>query len=234
MSNNIPIILPNCPNAMTCLDHLSWNEIDDICRSGRARQEFALGATKTDVMRDGYEATYRIIGFGHDLIATGVMAATTWQLVDIYEEERPINLNGQESTSYSRSDVSRFLNGEFLHKCSDELQQVIKLVRKDTYLPDEESLIESAFYKFWLLSEWEVFGRQHLSEGKEGRWYEWYKQEGVDYRKENRSESRTTAYWWTRSPAYYGSGFFCLVGYNGTADYGSASTSYGIAPAFCI
>lgn len=234
MSNNNPIILSNCPNAMTCLEHLSWSEIDAICRSGRARQEFALGATKTDVMKDGYEATYRIIGFGHDILAGGGMAATTWQLVDVYEEKRPINLNGQESACYSRSDVDRFLNGEFHDTCSDELQQVIKLVRKKTYLTGEEGLVESTFHKIWLLSEWEVFGRRHFSKGKEGRWYEWYKQEGVDYRKKDWNGSGGPAYWWVRSPDYYGSNFFCRVYDYGDASYYYASRSGGIAPAFCI
>ena len=66
--NNSDFLFPmNLP--MTNLDHISWRRVDEIAEAGKAREYFALGATKKDYMKNGFVATYQIIGFDHDDLA---------------------------------------------------------------------------------------------------------------------------------------------------------------------
>ena len=88
--------------------------------------------------------------------------------------------------------------------------------------------------KLWLLSEFEVFGSRSYANQ-----YEQNKQKQYDYYKNGNPKVRYASnnsadYWWLRSPCYNSAGGFCYVYYNGNANYGIASTDYGVAPGFTI
>ena len=83
-----PMTLP-----MTNLDHISWRRVDEIAKSGKAREYFALGATKKDYMKNGFVATYhlnrydkeimRMEGFGkrsYDKLMTAIEASKSTTL----------------------------------------------------------------------------------------------------------------------------------------------------------
>lgn len=213
---------------MSSLDHISWARIDEIGRAGNARKYFALGATKKDYMKNGFVAEYRIIGFDHDDLTSGGKAPVSWEMVRVYKDDRAMQDNG-DSVPFDNSDMFGFLNGEFRSLMSDELSSVIKSVYKPC--ADRSGNIRNVTCHVWLLSEQEQFGRKIYSYGGEGHWYEFYKQENVDYFKTD--ESGTRRWHWERSPCYYPAYAFCYVGTSGSADYYSSLFSFGLAPAFC-
>lgn len=65
--------------------------------------------------------------------------------------------------------------------------------------------------------------------------FDWYKTAANRIKKNG--ESGSAYYWWERSPSDYSSyrgQCFCLVSTGGGADFGTASTAYGLAPFGCI
>ncbi len=87
-----------------------------------------------------------------------------------------------------------------------------------------------------LLAEYEIFGTRSYANSAEQNYqaqYQYYKN-GNSKVKYRHSSTSSTAYWWERSPYYYGSGTFCCVGTGGNAYYYNAWYSYGLAPAFRV
>ena len=66
MVNSRPIVPVPMVYPLKDLNHLTWSEIEAIGAAGKARETFALGATKKDHMKNGYDAEWKIIGFDHD------------------------------------------------------------------------------------------------------------------------------------------------------------------------
>lgn len=87
-----------------------------------------------------------------------------------------------------------------------------------------------------LLAEFEIFGTRSYANSAEQNYqqqYQYYKN-GNSKVKYRHSSTSSTAYWWERSPYYYGSTTFCLVSTNGDAGASSARNSRGLAPAFRV
>ena len=216
---------------LTDLNHLSWLELNSIGQSGLARQQIALGAVKTDHMKNGFNAEYRIIGFDHDDLADNSgKAPFTWQMVRVYKDERSMNDSGTNRGGWDASDMRRWLNTEFLELCSDELQSVIRPVVKLTSAGGESKEIVKSIDRIFILSEKEVFGRVIYSAPGEGHWYEYFRLEDVPYFALN--EDDTAVWWWLRSPYYNTSTTFCTVNGTGSISNINASWSAGVRPGF--
>ena len=87
-----------------------------------------------------------------------------------------------------------------------------------------------------LLAEYEIFGTRsyaNSSEQNHQAQYAYYSA-GNSKVKYRHSATSSTAWWWERSPYYYGSYAFCSVSTNGGADYSGAGDSCGVAPAFRV
>lgn len=56
MVNSRPIVPVPMVYPLKDLNHLTWSEIEAIGAAGKARETFALGATKKDHMKNGYDA----------------------------------------------------------------------------------------------------------------------------------------------------------------------------------
>ena len=213
------------------LDHLSWDEINRIGISGKARTTFALGATKHDRMKNGFVAEWRIIDFGHDDLADGSgKAAISWDMVKVYKEEWAMNDDYTNAGGWDKCKMNQRMNSELLSQCSDELQAIIKPVIKLTSAGSRSKEIIKSICKMWLKSEKELYGRCFYSVPGEGSWYEFYKQEDVPYYKEDCNGERTAQF--LRSPYYNYSNFFCNVCSNGYMGAAGATGSLGLAPAF--
>ena len=88
-----------------------------------------------------------------------------------------------------------------------------------------------------LLSEQEIFGGNRTYSNQYEKNYQVqyaYYSAGNSKVKYCHSSTGSTAYWWERSPGYYGNYFFCCVLTNGGAYYSTARYSYGLAPAFMV
>ena len=214
---------------MTDLNHLSWRRIDQIGKAGKARECFALGATKTDHMKNGFAAVYQIIGFDHDDLADGSgKAPISWDMVSFYKEEKAMRDNG-DSVWWLDTDMRTFLNGDFKELVSDDLASIVKPVIK--YSKDRTGSLKETIDEFWLKSEQELFGRKIWSYGGDGKWYELYAQENIDYFKLMPNGDQN--WQWLRSVYADFSDLFCCVNTSGSAGYGNANDSLGFAPAFC-
>ena len=89
-----------------------------------------------------------------------------------------------------------------------------------------------------LLAEQEIFGgnRTYSNQYEKNSQVQYaYYSAGNSKVKYRHSATGSTAYWWERSPIYTGDyTSFCIVAANGTANYGGAGYSYGLAPAFMV
>lgn len=219
-----PMTLP-----MTNLDHISWRRVDEIAKSGKAREYFALGATKKDYMKNGFVATYQIIGFDHDDLADNSgKAPISWDMVDLYKDEVAMRKDGS-SVWWDDADIRSFLNGDFKNNVSDDLAAIVKAVWKQS--ADRNGNMQKTADEFWLKSEQELYGRKFWSYGGEGHWYEFYAQENVSYSKLNGAGEKD--WQWLRSVNADSSIGFCVVYTSGSANISGADGSRGFAPAFC-
>lgn len=217
------------PEKLTCLDELSWAEISEIGKSGKAPDTFALGATKVDIMKNGFKAVWRIIGFNHDVDAEGNTIPISWDMQTIYRDEYPMYDDDHDGGGWKNTVWREKLNGEIFDLLSAELQAVIVPCVKQT--ADSLGVIVDTVDKLWAKSERELFGRSIYSYPGEGKWYDYYRQEDVCYAVEDEDGDRRWAY--LRSAYYAGGGGFCGVGADGSASADAAYFSYGLAPGFC-
>ena len=216
---------------LTDLNHLTWGELDAIGRSKKARQQIAVGAVKTDHMKNGFAAEYRIIGFDHDDLADGSgKAPFSWEAVRIYKERRPWNSECTNEGGWDKSELRQWLNSEFLALCSDELQAVIRPVVKLTSAGGRSKEIVKSVDRIFILSEKEVYGRVAYSVPGEGSWYEYYRLEDVPYFALDEDGDPCSS--GLRSPYYFNTNYFCIVNTSGSIYTHTASWSAGVRPGF--
>ena len=87
-----------------------------------------------------------------------------------------------------------------------------------------------------LLAEYEIFGTRSYANSAEKNYqaqYAYYSA-GNSKVKYRHSATGSAAWWWERSPYYYGSNSFCIVNPDGGANYYNAGSSNGVAPAFRV
>lgn len=229
--STIPAILTPNTGLLADLNHLSWKELDVIGRNGKAHQQIALGAVKTDHMKNGYNAEYRIIGFDHDDLADGSgKAPFTWEMVRVYKDSHSMNADCPNKGGWNACDARKWLNSEFFALCSDELQSVIRPVVKLTSAGEKSKEIIKSIDRVFILSEKEVFGRITYSAPGEGTWYEYYRLEDVPYYALDDDGDRR--YKSLRSAIYTSYDDFCTVNTDGSAGTTNAWYAGALAPGF--
>ena len=105
-----------------------------------------------------------------------------------------------------------------------------KQVNKLSSAGSQSTTIKTTADKLFLLSEVEIFGSTSYSVSGEGTQYAYYKAGNSKVK----NVSGSAYYWWERSPYASNSAAFCFVGSSGSADYISASNSFGVAFGFCV
>lgn len=226
-----PLIQQPTVGLLTDLNHLTWRELDAIGRSGKARQQIALGAVKTDHMKDGYDAEYRLIGFDHDDLADGSgKAPFSWEMVRIYKERHSWNTDYTNKGGWDACELRKWLNSEFLERCSDDLRSVIRPVIKLTSAGECSDEIIKSVDRIFILSEKEVYGRVMYSVPGEGSWYEYYRLEDVPYYALDEDGDPCSS--GLRSPYYSNGSTFCNVYSSGYITSSYARSSGGLRPGF--
>lgn len=221
-------------NLLTDLNHLSWGEVSNIGRSGTARQRIALGAVKTDHMKNGFNAEYRVIGFNHDDLADGSgKAPLSWEMTRAYKDMRFMNQESTNDGGWNHCYLRKWLNSEFLSICSDELRSVIRPVTKLTSAGGKSLEIVESADNIFIISEKELFGRSIYSAPGEGHWYEYYKQEDVPYFATD-EDLEYCLLCWLRSPNRTNYEYFCNVHTSGSADNTIANLPMGLLVGFSL
>lgn len=216
------------------LDDCSWGEITMYAHSGMARELFALGDTKTATLTDGTTIHVRIIGFNHDDAESGGKLPITFEMVETLNEDCQMNDTMTNKGGWEKSGLRSKLNNHvFSHLLPDDLKAVIKPCVKHTRADGtKDASLNETVDKLFILSEQELYGRTFYSGGKEGRWYDWYKQEYISYVKCKQNGERDWR--WLRSPGSGDTNDFCSVYSNGNAASGDASGSFGVSFGFCV
>lgn len=129
--------------------------------------------------------------------------------------------------------------GSFMSALPADLRAVMKSVTKYTDntgggSPTADAVTATTDYLF-LLAEFEIQGVCKWANQYEKNYqaqYDYYKA-GNSRVKYRHDATGTAVYHWCRS-AYSGTGYFCSVRDNGDFNFNFASTSFGLAPVFCV
>lgn len=217
---------------MTNLNCLSWEEINEIAKHGDAERTFALGATKKVTLTNGEEMTFRIIGFNHDDTEDCEKAAITWDSTVLMDDEHKMNYECLNKGGWEKCKMREWLNKDIFDRLPINLRNVIKPVIKTTSESSCSEKLVNTVDKIFLLSERELFGRNTYSVGKEGNWYDYYRQEDVCWGKKHKNGNANWA--WLRSPLVSNGSSFCSVGSRGDCSYFTARNDNGVSLGFCI
>ena len=220
----------------SCFDpeKMSWDDIETVGRSGRARSAFKLGARKTIELSDGEKVVLQITDFYHDDLPAGGKAPISWEMVGVLDEEHEMNERATNAGGWEKCSMRKWLDNDLFDKLPDDLKRVIKPVVKKTSAGGESNEITETVDKLWLYSEKEMCGRSYYSAPGEGHWYELYRQEDTPWHKKEKNGDGSATYWWLRSPYLGSTTAFCVVSSNGTRSYSSASGTAGVAVGFAI
>ena len=155
--------------------------------------------------------------------------------------------NDPKFSSWNSSDIRNYLNTEFYQNLPDELQSMIKTIRKVTYRYAYTGTY--SYYRgstttkeaVFLLSEMEVYGTHALGsesdwgKGKDGTQYEYYKT-ASNRIKHLGIDGTSAQIWWLRSSVVssIGLSYFRRVYSSGIVNCNYASGTIGVVPAFCI
>lgn len=212
----------------------SWEQIITACQANAVPDTWAVGDSK-DMTIDGVSYTIDIIGKNHDTYSDGSgIAPLTFQLHDCYGtmyqmESSNTTANGWEGCAMRKTHLPAILA-----LMPAAIKTAIKNVNKLTSAGNGSTTIKTSADGLFLLSEVEIFGSTistSYSVAGEGSQYEYYSAGNSKVK----NSSGYARFWWERSPSTKNStSRFCLVSYTGNVGAGNASTTNGVAFAFCF
>lgn len=189
---------------------------------------------------NGTNYTFDVIGFNHDALtdADAYGAATktskagiTFQMHDLFATTYQMNSSDTNVGGWKSSAMRTSTMATMKGYLPAAWQAAIKTVNKVSGTGgDNQSGVETVSDSCFLLAEIEIFGSTAYSVSGEGTQYAYYKAGNSKVKNKGGSAGD----WWERSPESSGSDFFCHVYNDGYADSDYASTSSGVAFAFCI
>lgn len=216
------------------LNDTTWDNIAIVSKLGKAQDYWKVGDTKT-VAVNGVNYQFQIIDFDHDTLTTAdgsrTKAGITFQLVDCLNTTYSMNGSNTNSGGWNGSTMRTSTMATLLNQLPAALKNVLKSVNKLSGTGGgSTSGTQTTHDKLFLLSEVEIFGTTSYSVPGEGTQYAYYKAGNSKVKKVNGSAN----YWWERSPYSGITHNFCSVNDGGSANYDSASDSFGVSFGFCV
>ena len=207
----------------------SWEAIIAACHSGSVPDSWVVGNSKTMTINGtGYQID--IIGKNHDTYTAGGTAPLTFQLHDCYGTKYQMNSSNTNRGGWTSCAMRSTHLPAILALMPSEVQNGIREVNKLTSVGSQSTTINTTADKLFLLSETEIFGRITYATPGEGSQYAYYSAGNSKVK----NFSGSASYWWERSPISFNSTFFCCAHSSGDAYDSYASTSLGVAFAFCF
>ena len=145
-----------------------------------------------------------------------------------------MNSSNTNSGSWNGCARRKWCNGAYYDAFPSKLKGLLKQVNKQTCQSYSSSTLQTSKDYIFLPSEWEIFGSRLYAVAQEGTQYSYYTTTANRYKLPKWSSGDSSDVWWERSPCSGYSNAFCMVYFNGNADYGYASYSYGLAPFGCF
>lgn len=247
------------------LDEYTWDEISQISEAGAGASYFEIGDTKK-VRLEGTVGTLTlntdlyvyILGFDHNAelegkgitfgtFKTAASGGTEVALCDSSYLDTGssaafrMNTSNTNSGGWKNSYMKTTICPAFENVIPVELRSNLKTVTKYTdnrgVSSSAETNVTATEEKFFILSEYEVFGTTTYAntyEANKQAQYKYYSA-GNDKKKYQHNKTGTAAYWWLRSPRRDTSTNFARVDDGGKTGYGSGCHySLGFAPAFMV
>lgn len=242
--------LPSFRKKKYDLDSLSWAEIAEIAKAGRAACVFNIGDEKTITLSTGEKITLVILGFFHDTYYDSeydedTSYTITFGMKNCLATRYQMNASNTNVGGWESSKMRTSVMPTLLSQLPADLQSVIKSVYKKTSAGNKSTTITTTNDKLFLLSEVEVNGTTATTYADEGEQYAYFKRNGgyVQYGNDGYypngikalSNGDGVSYgWWLRSPhVAYANSFRCVI--NGGYVYSSgASYSCGVSFGFCV
>lgn len=120
-------------NISTGSKEMSWEEISEISKAGKAPYFFHIGQEKKITLSTGEEATAVILDFNHDDLADGSgKAGITFGLKNCLKTSYPMNATASNSGSWDRSAMRTSTMPLLKSYLESDLQAVIRTVNKKT------------------------------------------------------------------------------------------------------
>ena len=216
----------------TLLDNFADNEWSTIiwaCQTGNVPEEWTVGSQKAMTI-NGASYQIDIIGKNHDTYANGGKAPLTFQLHDCYSETKNMNSSNTNRGGWTSCAMRSTHLPAILALMPTEVQNGIREVNKMTSAGNQSATINTTADKLFLPSDVEVFGSNHGSASGEGSQYEYY----ASGNSAIKNLSGSGSVWWLRSP-FLGNGTqFCGVNVLGSNYASNATSTRGVAFAFCF
>lgn len=242
--------LPSFRKKKYDLDSLSWAEIAEIAKAGRAACVFNIGDEKTITLSTGEKITLVILGFFHDTYYDSeydkdTSYAITFGMKNCLATRYQMNASNTNVGGWESSKMRTSVMPTLLSQLPADLQSVIKSVYKKTSAGNKSTTITTTNDKLFLLSEVEVNGTTATTYADEGEQYAYFKRNGgyVQYGNDGYYPNGIKALsngdggscdWWLRSPSVaYTDAFRCVDG-GGYVYSGAASYSCGVSFGFCV
>ncbi len=216
------------------LEMLTWEEIADIAKSGKAAAHFRVGDTKDITLKSGETVTAVIVDFNHDVLDSELesTAGITFGIKGVLDGWFEMNTDDTNKGGWAKSKMRIVYMQRIENLLPDDVRAVLQPVVKTTTKGGGSDEIEMTVDKLFLFSEVEIVGTDAADSGDD---------EGVQYKyfekPENRVKKRDSGAacaWWLRSPSASCATNFCAVGTTGVMRYGPASSSYGVSFGFCL
>lgn len=232
------------------LDSLSWAEIAEIAKAGRAACVFNIGDEKTITLSTGEKITLVILGFFHDTYYDSeynedTSYTITFGMKNCLATRYQMNASNTNVGGWESSKMRTSVMPTLLSQLPADLQSVIKSVYKKTSAGNKSTTITTTNDKLFLLSEVEVNGTTATTYAVEGKQYAYFKRNGgyVQYGNNGYYPNGIKAlsngdgasyFWWLRSPSVASSGSFRCVAAGGYVYGSTASNSFGVSFGFCV
>lgn len=259
-SNAVPGSTTHTPSAIT----YSWADLASIAQlisnntnitSDTAEVTVTLNGT-TKALGIGDTAAVdgkkvRILGFNHDQLtdsnAYGTKTATgkagiSFEYVDfVISSDQKMNNIASNTDGWAAMPLRKTLNRTVYNSLS--INNYIKAVNKEYITIFNTGAKSTCSDKLWLLSCGEIWDNGYnggntrgYAMATEGSQYKYYKANigSIVYTGSTNITTKSSAYWWLRSPYYNDCYYFCIVNSNGSCSaYNTVYTSF-VAPGFSI
>lgn len=242
--------LPSFRKKKYDLDSLSWAEIAEIAKAGRAACVFNIGDEKTITLSTGEKITLVILGFFHDTYYDSeydedTSYTITFGMKNCLATRYQMNASNTNVGGWESSKMRTSVMPTLLSQLPADLQSVIKSVYKKTSAGNKSTTITTTNDKLFLLSEVEVNGTTATTYADEGEQYAYFKRNGgyVQYGNDGYYPNGIKAlsngdgdsyFWWLRSPYVASANNFRCVSIVGYVSYTYASNSCGVSFGFCV
>ena len=220
------------PSIGTSFSSMSWSNINNVLKYSDPQSYFNVGDAKS-ISINGTSYNIKIYDFNHDDLADGSgKAKMTLGLANCLSTYYAMNSSNTNVGGWGSCALRTTLQDTIFNQLPSELRALIKKVKKKTSAGNQSSTINTTEDTLFLFSEVELFGSTTYSKSGEGKQYPIFTNNSSRIKKQGDSGSAYN--WWERSPNASNSTYFCYVNADGSANYYTASHTYGVCFGFCI